>query len=156
MDHRIHQIISDHNKFLINTLHTTDKKYNLIFTREINKLGLTPQQAISILFIGKFEDENIYQKDLEKYMGLKNPSVTSIIKNLISQDFVYRIKDEKDGRFFHLHLTKKSHDMIDDIIRIICEVNEKTASILSSEEQETLEKLLEKWNAGLIEIIERN
>lgn len=153
MNQRINDIISDHNKFLINTLHTTDKKYSIIFNKELSKFNLTSQQAISILFIGKFENQNIYQKDLEKYMGLKNPSVTSIIKNLISQGFVYRIKDEKDGRYYHLHLTSKSHEIIDDIVDSICDVNEKTASILSSEEQETLEKLLEKWNAGLIKLI---
>lgn len=153
MNQRINEIISDHNKFLINTLHTTDKKYSVIFSKEIGKFNLTSQQAISILFIARFEKENIYQKDLEKYMGLTNPSVTSIIKNLISQGFVYRIKDEKDGRYFHLHLTTKSHEIIDDLVDTICDVNEKTASILSIEEQETLEKLLEKWNAGLIKLI---
>lgn len=154
MNKRINEIISDHNKFLINTLHTTDKKYNIIYTKEISKLGLTPQQAITILFIAKYEDDNIYQKDLEKYMGLKNPSVTSIIKNLISQDYIYRVKDEKDGRYFHLHITEKSKGLVDQIIDIICNVNEKTANILTKEEQEELERLCEKWTAGLLKIID--
>lgn len=86
-------------------------------------------------------------------MGLKNPSVTSLIKSLVSRDFIYRVKDENDGRYFHLHLTPKSTEILDDIISVFYRINEKTGSILTKEEQATFISLLEKLSDGLDELV---
>ena len=117
MDQRINTIITDNNRLESNLIHNIDKKYLLIFNKELAKFDLTFQQSLVLLFISK-QNQAVYQKDIEKYMGLKNPSVTSLIKSLVSRDFIYRVKDEKDGRYFHLHLTPKSTEILDDIISV--------------------------------------
>lgn len=148
MDQRINTIITDNNRLESNLIHNIDKKYLLIFNKELAKFDLTFQQSLVLLFISK-QNQAVYQKDIEKYMGLKNPSVTSLIKSLVSRDFIYRVKDEKDGRYFHLHLTPKSTEILDDIISVFYRINEKIGGILSKEEQTTFITLLEKLSDGL-------
>ncbi len=152
MDQRINTIITDNNRLESNLIHNIDKKNLLIFNKELAKFDITFQQSLVLLFISK-QDHAVYQKDIEKYMGLKNPSVTSLIKSLVARDFIYRVKDENDGRYFHLHLTPKSTEILDDIISVFYRINERTGSILTKEEQATFITLLEKLSDGLDELV---
>lgn len=152
MDQRINTIITENNRLESNLIHNIDKKNLLIFNKELTKFDITFQQSLVLLFISK-QEQAVYQKDIEKYMGLKNPSVTSLIKSLVSRDFIYRVKDENDGRYFHLHLTPKSTEILDDIISVFYRINEKTGSILTKEEQATFISLLEKLSDGLDELV---
>ena len=94
-----------------------------------------------ILFIYVSKEE-IYQKDIEKQMGLTNPSVTALMRNMISKDFVYRIQSIKDARYSHLHLTPKSLSMVDEIASKIIKTNKILLAPLSKEEVVTLQRLL--------------
>ena len=151
MDQRINTIITDNNRLESNLIHNIDKKTLFIFNKCLSQFDITFQQSLVLLYISK--NEKVYQKDIEKYMGLKNPSVTSLIKSLMARDFIYRVKDEKDGRYFHLHLTPKSTEILDDIISVFYQFNEKTGKILSDDEQETFITLLEKLSDGLDDIV---
>lgn len=140
-----YNIISADDKVLIsNLIHTIDKDMSRIYNRELLKFGLTMQQSVVILFIANSDKEKIYQIDIEKYLGLKNPSVTSLIKNLVSNGYVYRVKDEADGRYFHLHLTEKSLFIKDDLAKTIYDINGYIESVLPKDEFDTLTSLLVK------------
>ena len=74
------------------------------------------------------------------------------IKNLINNDFLYRIKDENDGRYFHLHLTPKSLAIKDELIDSIQNTNTYIESLLNTEEYQTLTHSLVKINEKLANI----
>ena len=137
-------ITSENNTLVSNLIHTIDKDLGRIYNLRLAKYGLTMQQSVIILYLANTEKEKVFQIDLEKYLGLKNPSVTSLVKNLMSNDYVYRIKDENDGRYFHLHLTEKSLKIKDDLAKIIYDTNLLVENHLSREEFKTLTSLLEK------------
>ncbi len=140
-----YKIITAENNLLIsNLIHNIDKNLLKLYNRRLSKYKLTMQQSVTILFIANSDKEKIYQIDIEKYLGLKNPSVTSLIKNLISNGYVYRVKDEDDGRYYHLHLTEKSLSIKDDIAKTIYDINEYIESILPKDEFDTLTSLLVK------------
>lgn len=149
MESKLDQIISDSNNLISNLIHSIDKKILLSFNKELSRFNLSFQQAMIILYIAKHSGEKTYQKDIEIYMGLKNPSVTSLIKNLISNDFVYRIKDENDGRYYHLHLTPKSLAIKDDLIDSIQNMNVYIETILNEKEYKSFISSLVKINEKL-------
>ncbi|MCR5796132.1 MAG: MarR family transcriptional regulator [Solobacterium sp.] len=137
-------ITSENNQLITNVIHTIDKNVLKIYNRGLAEYGLTMQQSLVILYIGNTDKEKVYQIDLERYLGLRNPTVTSMIKNLIANDYVYRIKDEADGRYYHLHLTDKSLAVKDNLARVIYEINHKIESKLTEEEFTMLSFLLNK------------
>ena len=107
MNKDIQILTSEHNGLIGNLIHELDKKTLTVYNTALKEFNITFQQAMIILFIYVSKEE-IYQKDIEKQMGLTNPSVTALMRNMISKDFVYRIQSIKDARYFHLHLTPKS------------------------------------------------
>ncbi|MBR6156364.1 MAG: MarR family transcriptional regulator [Lachnospiraceae bacterium] len=137
-------ITSENNQLITNVIHAIDKNVIKIYNRGLAEYGLTMQQSLVILYIGNTDKEKVYQIDLERYLGLRNPTVTSMIKNLIANDYVYRIKDEADGRYYHLHLTDKSLAVKDNLARVIYEINHKIESKLTEEEFTMLSFLLNK------------
>lgn len=152
MKNDINSIINDNNMLISNLIHSIDKKIFSLFNKELSRYHLTFQQAIAILYIAKHTDENIYQKDIELYMGLTNPSVTSLMKYLINNDFVYRIKDENDGRYFHLHLTQKSLEIKYDLIDSIQNTNRYIETLLGNEQYKNLINNLKTINEKLSNI----
>ena len=137
-------ITSEKNQLITKVIHAIDKNVIKLYNRGLAEYGLTMQQSLVILYIGNTDKEKVYQIDLERYLGLRNPTVTSMIKNLIANDYVYRIKDEADGRYYHLHLTDKSLAVKDNLARVIYEINHKIESQLTEEEFTTLSFLLNK------------
>lgn len=141
MNKDIQLLTSDHNDLIGNLIHEFDKKTLAVYNTALKEFNITFQQAMIILFIYMSKEE-IYQKDIEKQMGLTNPSVTSLVRNMISKDFVYRIQSVKDARYFHLHLTPKSLSIVDEIASKIIESNKNLLAPLSDEEAVTLQRLL--------------
>ena len=130
-------------------IHSVDKKIHVAFNEQLVKYDLTLQQTLVILYIEKYKDRDVYQIDIEKYLDLKNPSVTSLIKNLMKKDLVYREQDEKDGRYFKLKLTDKSMEMVDNLAEIIPSVNDRIQNIFTSEELIVFLRLLSKIDSSL-------
>lgn len=83
---------SEKNNLISNKIHAIDKLIISIFNNEVSRYGLTFQQSIVIIYLAEREGEKVYQKNIEAYLNLKNSSVTSLVKNMISNDFIYRIK----------------------------------------------------------------
>ena len=104
-----------------------------------------------IIFVYSYQEEEVYQKNIEQLMGLTNPSVTSLIKTMIAKDLIYRIQSKNDGRYYHLHLTPKSLKMIDIIPEKIFEANNELLAGLSDEESKLLQKLLVKLSNSIEE-----
>lgn len=155
MNEKYKIITSENNTLISNMIHAIDKNVGKIYNRELKKFGLTMQQSLVILYIANNNKEKVYQIDLERYLGLKNPSVTSLIKNLMANGYVYRIKDETDGRYFHLHLTDKSLAITDDLAEVIYNINTMIENTLSTEELQTLASLLEVVNKLVVEELEK-
>ncbi len=155
MNEKYKIITSENNTLISNIIHSIDKNVGKIYSRELKKYGLTMPQSLVILFIANNNKEKVYQIDIERYLGLKNPSVTSLIKNLMANDYVYRIKDEADGRYFHLHLTEKSLAVKDDLAEVIYNINTMIENALSTEELQTLASLLEVVNKLVVDELEK-
>ena len=65
--------------------------------------------------------KDVFTKDLEEFLDIKGPSVTSLVNNLVRGGYLRRETIAGDGRFKKLILTDKALKMQTDITsRITC------------------------------------
>lgn len=78
--------------------------------------------------------------DLAERLGVTPPSVSTIVKKLISSGYLTKSRSEEDGRVYYLHLTQKGfrfnelHDEVHQILasRIIRNLDQGEIKTLSS------------------------
>jgi MarR family transcriptional repressor of mepA len=72
--------------------------------------GLTAQQTRTILFLYRTtceENRAVSQRDLERFLGLKSPTVTGVLKRLEEGGMIKRTVSKTDGRVKTLWLTPR-------------------------------------------------
>ena len=91
------------------------KQINTIYEKEFNnrqrKLGITSSQCAVLDYLFNASLEEVTQKDIEKALNLKNPTVTGILKRLEENGFVLIVPSNKDKRCKNVYLTEKSYDI---------------------------------------------
>ena len=91
------------------------KQINTIYEKEFNnslrKLGITSSQCAVLDYLFNASLEEVTQKDIEKALNLKNPTVTGILKRLEEKGFVLIVPSNKDKRCKNVYLTEKSYDI---------------------------------------------
>ena len=91
------------------------KQINTIYEKEFNnrlkKLGITASQCAVLDYLFNTSEEEITQKDIEKALNLKNPTVTGLLKRLDEKGFVLVVPSNKDKRCKNVFLTEKAYDI---------------------------------------------
>lgn len=146
----LEKLVSKSNYLIGDKVHMIDKNAYVLHNNELKKYNITFNQSLVILHVYHSTNTYIYQKDIEKALGLTNPSVTSLIKTMMKKDLIYRIKDENDGRYYHLHLTPRSIELVDPVMACIKKVDAMITKALTDEERETFNKLLDKMLTTII------
>ena len=75
---------------------------------------------------------------------LTSGSMTAAVNRLERKGLVKRIQDASDGRFFHVHLTKRGREVINDAFHRHQQNLEKIAEVLTADERSELMRLLKK------------
>ncbi len=116
--------------------------------REIDKttssIGLTTAQSIILGYIHNHSDRELCQRDIERKFNLKHPTVTGIMKRLEEKGFIKCVPSPKDRRFKIISETEKALALHEEIETQLTNINKRFTSILSDEELECLENLLNK------------
>jgi MarR family 2-MHQ and catechol resistance regulon transcriptional repressor len=110
---------------------------------ELNESGLSVSQfgVLEALFhLGDMCQKDIAQKIL-KSAG----NITMVIDNLEKRGLVKRIRNEKDRRYFDIHLTDEGRDLIAKIFPRHAERIRQKMAVLSESEQHVLGGLLRKF-----------
>ena len=80
------------------------KQINNVFEKELNekvkKLGLTHTSK-----------DEISQRDVERHLSLKNPTVTGLLKRLDEKGYILCVPNAKDKRKKNIYLTEKAYDI---------------------------------------------
>lgn len=123
------------------------------FEKELNNslapLELTTAQLDVLTFISMNKDNKIFQKDIERVLHLKNPTVTGIIKRMISKGLIECLTDLDDHRYKRIYLTEKSKEALKNIEKYIKTIESKLLNGMSEEELNEFDRLL---NISLINI----
>ena len=140
-----------------NKLGLNISKINHIISRKMDSAvisaiddNLTVSQAYVIDFIFmKGENQEIFQKDLEKEFDLKRPSISLMLNNMEKSDLIKRVPVEEDARLKKIILTNKSKKLYEEISKAIDSIENKLCENITSEEVKIFKIVLDKIRNNL-------
>ncbi|MCI8710090.1 MAG: MarR family transcriptional regulator [Dorea sp.] len=91
------------------------KQINNVYEKEFNnrlrKLGITSSQCEVLDFLLQSSKDQVTQRDIERALNLKNPTVTGLLKRLDEKGFILSVPSGKDKRCKNIYLTEKAYDI---------------------------------------------
>ncbi|MFW3455096.1 MarR family winged helix-turn-helix transcriptional regulator [Aerococcus viridans] len=99
--------------------------------------------ALGYLIHASAQDE-IYVKDLEKYMKIRKSTASELVSRLEKNGYVKTEKSQKDGRLKRLIVTEEGHEAHDRILQSLQEIDDRLVEGLSKEEVDTFVNLLNR------------
>ena len=111
---------------------------------------LTPAQVKVLIFINYTRNDAITVGNIAKYLSCTPATVSGVIDSLEKKDLIRRVRDIEDRRKVHIKLNPAGERVVGVVESIGYEM-EEIVSEFSPEEQEVLEKFLERISEKLIE-----
>ena len=91
------------------------KQINNVFEKELNErlkhTVITSSQCAVLDYLFHTSKEEVNQRDVEKNLNLKNPTVTGILKRLDEKGYILCVPNAKDKRKKNIYLTEKAYDI---------------------------------------------
>ena len=91
------------------------KQINNVYEKELNerlrKIGITSSQCAVLDYLFRTSKEEVSQRDVEKNLNLKNPTVTGILKRLDEKGYLLCVPNANDRRKKNIYLTEKAYDI---------------------------------------------
>lgn len=87
-------------------------------------------------------EEEIVQKDLERSMKLRGPSITSLLQGLERKGFISRSTGNEDGRTKQVDITEKGRALIEEVESSFEELEQLLVEGMSEEEKAAFLRLL--------------
>ncbi|EOS41108.1 MarR family transcriptional regulator [Lachnospiraceae bacterium] len=91
------------------------KQINNVFEKELNgrlrTIGVTSSQCAVLDYLFHTNKEEVSQRDVERNLNLKNPTVTGILKRLDEKGYILCVPNEEDKRKKNIYLTEKAYDI---------------------------------------------
>ncbi len=121
-----------------------NNNYEKGLNERLKVLGLTSSQCEVLDYLFSSNKDEVTQRDIERALCLKNPTVTGLLKRLDEKGFVLVVPCTDDRRCKNVYLTEKAYDiqrrMEEERKRM-----DKTLTLgMTKREVDALEKMLEK------------
>lgn len=110
---------------------------------ELGDMKGPQSMALGYLIHASTQDE-IYVKDLEKYMKIRKSTASELVSRLEKNGYVKTEKSQKDGRLKRLIVTEEGHAAHDRILQFLQEIDDRLVEGLSKEEVDTFVNLLNR------------
>ena len=88
--------------------------------------------------------EEINQKDVERALSLKNPTVTGLLKRLDEKGYILIVPSTKDKRCKNIYLTEKAYDIRRRMEADRKKVDKRLTIGMTKKEVQALRKMLDK------------
>ncbi len=138
---------------LMKSIQNTMKNY---FNIKLKEFDLTSSQFDIINFLIINEGKEITQKDIEKKLNLKNPTVTGTLQRLESKGFIERYTNEHDGRYKRIVLSDKAKSIQDSLYNECKSWADMCFSAISDEEKHIFINILMKFNKSIMSMNNNN
>lgn len=114
--------------------------------RRFKEYGLTHQQAMVLVAIDRAETENkrINQKDIEKFLQIRNPSVTSLLNTMVKKGLIRRVQDYKDARSNIIEMTDEGKEKKRHIMEVFNATDITLTKDMTVDEIMMLQNLMER------------
>ena len=86
-----------------------------MFEKDLNErlrtIGITSSQCAVLDYLFHTSKDEVNQRDVERHLSLKNPTVTGILKRLDEKGFILCVPNTADKRKKNIYLTEKAYDI---------------------------------------------
>lgn len=124
------------------------KQINNVYEKEVNNslraLGITASQCAVLDYLFHSRKEEINQKDVERALSLKNPTVTGLLKRLDEKGYILIVPSAKDRRCKKIYLTEKAYDIRRRMEADRKKVDKRLTIGMTKKEVQALRKMLDK------------
>lgn len=118
--------------------------YEKEFNNRLRTLGITSSQCEVLDYLFTSRKEEVTQRDIEKALNLRNPTVTGLLKRLDEKGFILSVPSTKDKRCKNIYLTEKAYDIQRRMETDRRKLDRELTRGMSKREVESLTKNLEK------------
>lgn len=118
--------------------------YEKEFNNRLRTLGITSSQCEVLDYLFTSRKEEVTQRDIEKALNLRNPTVTGLLKRLDEKGFILSVPSTKDKRCKNIYLTEKAYDIRKRMETDRKKLDKMLTIGMNKKETAALEKLLEK------------
>lgn len=131
------------------------KQINTIYEKDFNNLlktvGITASQCAVLDYLFRSSEEVVNQRDIEKALSLRNPTVTGLLKRLDEKGFILSVQNEQDKRRKNIYLTEKAYDIQRRMESDRKKIDKRLTLGMTKKERTALEKMLEKVLYNVVE-----
>lgn len=110
----------------------------------LRTLGITASQCAVLDYLFSSRKEEVNQRDIEKALSLKNPTVTGLLKRLDEKGFILIVPSNKDKRCKIVYLTEKAYDIQRRMEADRKKIDKKLTIGMTKKEVEALQRMLGK------------
>ena len=114
----------------------------LCLEERMRQFGVTPVQAYAMRFLAREEGREITQRDLERELRLKAPTVNGVVDRLAEKGMLVRRPSPTDGRCRLLQLTDTGREAAAAFLSALEDTEALFRSALTEEEQRLFQELL--------------
>ncbi len=131
------------------------KQINTIYEKDFNQLlktiGITASQCAVLDYLFRSSEEAVNQRDIEKALSLRNPTVTGLLKRLDEKGYILSVPSARDKRCKNIYLTEKAYDIQRRMEADRKKIDKKFTVGMNKKEKAALEKMLEKVLYNIVE-----
>ncbi|HIY64347.1 MAG TPA: MarR family transcriptional regulator [Candidatus Mediterraneibacter stercoripullorum] len=118
--------------------------YEKELTGKLKGLGITSSQCAVLDYLFHTSKDVVSQRDVEKNLSLKNPTVTGILKRLDEKGYILCVPNAEDRRKKNIYLTEKAYDIRRRMESDRRKLDRELTRGMTKREVESLRKNLEK------------
>ena len=130
-------------------LHNVDHLAFLRANHLLRSYDLTIQQSLILHYLENHKENNINQKNIESYLGISNPSVTSLMKTMVNKHLIRRFPDRNDARSYLLALTARGQQLQQHAAEIFVQLSHDICCGVTEEELAQFSHILDKLTSNL-------
>ena len=118
--------------------------YEKDLNERLRKIGITSSQCAVLDYLFHTSKDEVSQRDVEKGLNLKNPTVTGILKRLDEKGYILCVPNARDKRKKNIYLTEKAYDIQRRMETDRRKLDRELTRGMTKREVESLTKNLEK------------
>ena len=118
--------------------------YEKEFNRKLRTLGITASQCAVLDYLFTSRKEHVTQRDIEKALSLRNPTVTGLMKRLDEKGFILVVPSNEDKRCKNIYLTEKAYDIQRRMETDRKKLDKMLTLGMNKKEVEALKKMLDR------------
>lgn len=108
------------------------------------RLALSASQCAVLDYLFDCEKEEVTQRDIEKGLNLRNPTVTGLLKRLDEKGYILSVSSNTDKRCKNIYLTEKAYDIQRRMENQRRKLDKMLTIGMNKKEIEALDKMLNK------------